>query len=266
MSHGSCGSLDGRVALRAVELDLGGTIFASLLFVGVYVIGKPLLGRIARSLSRRPAFRRLPESESYSVIRTILVVSLQAVTLILTITFVPYLRWQNWDPAVLLALIPAGVLLGIAEMSSSIVLSEYLIAGHNELARRSGRLTPVPPMIWLDSSRAGWMGQLNTASRVLPRPLGGLLVWLQVGGEEVMFRHCIPLLCGGGPVAFVIGGVLFVGMQAIGMPRIRSAAFPLLGATIMAVVHAYLYAVTGSLVPLVIAHATSFFVASRNRK
>lgn len=252
--------------MRAGEFDLGGALCGVALFIGVYVVGKPLLGRAARRLSRLSAFRRLPESESYSVIRTILVVTLQALVLVTTIAFVPYLRWQNWDPALLLVLVPAGIGLGIAEMASSIVLSEYMIAGYNTLTRHTGRLAPVPPMIWLDSSRAGWMGQLSTASRVLPRPLGGLLVWLQVGGEEMMFRHCIPLLCGGGPVGFALGGVLFVGMQAIGMPRLRSAAFPLLGAAIMAVVHAYLYAATGSLAPLVVAHATSFFVASRNRK
>ena len=252
--------------MRAAEFNLGGALLGLTLFVGVYVVGKPLLGRAARRLSRLSAFRRLPELESYSVIRTTFVVALQALVLVMTIAFVPYLRWQDWDLALLLVLILPGVGLGIAEMASSIVLSEYMIAGYNALTRRTSRLTPIPPMIWLDSSRAGWMGQLSTASRVLPRSLGGLFVWLQVGGEEVMFRHCIPLLCGGGPVGFALGGVLFVGMQAIGMPRLRSAAFPLLGAAIMALVHAYLYAATGSLAPLVIAHATSFFVASRNRK
>ncbi|WP_204011214.1 CPBP family glutamic-type intramembrane protease [Virgisporangium aurantiacum] len=200
--------------------------------------------------------------ESYSVIRTILVIALQVVVITTLLLHFRNLSLPAVSADLTLGLLVPGVALGITEMTCFGVAAEYVIGAYNVAARHS-RFGSVPPSVWMDSSRAGWMGQLHVAIRVMPGPTGPILVCLQVACEEVMFRHCFPLLIGGAVTGPVVSGALFVGMQATGMPRARSAVFPMVGAGIMAAVHSALYSRTGQLLPLVVAHAACFLLASR---
>ena len=109
------------------------------------------------------------------------------------------------------------------------------------------------------------MGQLMVVRRVLPHAPASMLIIGQIAGEEIIFRHCLPLLIGG-PIGAIVAGVLFVIMQAFGMPKWRSSVFPIIGAVLMAVARSILYFETnGAILPLIVAHATSFFVATRTR-
>jgi hypothetical protein len=242
-------------------------LLSLLIFAGYYWLFKDYLGVLARRVARWvPGGTTFTTKELYSLTKTILGISSQALLIIVVLVCFPVTRLAWSHPLAQLAAVPAGVALGLAEMAASIVAAKYVI-GMLAVAGRTGRLPglDVPGQVWVDSSRAGWMGSLVTIRQRL-RPLpSALVVWLQVSCEEVMFRQCFPLLIGG-LAGLWAGAALFVVMQIFGMPGWRSALFPVIGAVIMGAVHAYVFAHTSLIVPLIVAHGVSFFAATRTRQ
>lgn len=247
-------------------LDLPLLALSLAIFVGYYWLFKDFLRYVARrAVAWVPGGTRFTAKELYSVLRTLLVIASQALLIVVVMLFFPVTRIPLSHPLDELAWVPAGAALGIAEMAASIIAVKYLLLLLS-LVGRIGRLSrlDMPGQVWVDSSRAGWMGSLLAIRRSMPALPSTLAVWLQVSCEEIIFRQCFPMLIGG-VAGQVISAALFVVMQAFGMPGWRSALFPVIGALIMGSVHAYVFAHSSLIFPLIIAHGVSFFAATRTR-
>jgi hypothetical protein len=246
---------------------IGSAAAAVAIFVCYYWLLKDFLGVVSRRIvPRLPGGSKYTTKELYSVVKTVLGVTSQALLIVAVLIVFPSTRPTSLHLFGSIVLAPAGVLLGLAEMAASIIAAQYVLRIFDLVAARFDlRGASLPTQVWIDLSRAGWMGTMATIRKRFPRSLSISLVWAQVACEEAMFRHCFPLLIGGAPGRWVSAG-LFVIMQMFGMPGWRSALFPVIGAAVMGVTHAYVYALSPFLLPLIIAHATSFFAASRTRQ
>ncbi|GAA2319191.1 hypothetical protein GCM10010149_84780 [Nonomuraea roseoviolacea subsp. roseoviolacea] len=250
-----------------------------IIFFGYYYAGKKLLLRLARHCAEKTVRWGLSRSvlEKTALYELVLVVASHILVVVALLA---------WRGSVLpglgvdvgtLVLLPFGAALGVAQMVTSIFICQVLIsaigAGQaNERIRRLLRLSPaqaraISPAAWTDYSRAGWMRHHLVARTALPGAASVLLTTLQVTCEEIVFRGVFPLLVAssawGLDLGLWVSGVLFVLMQAFFMPSWRSAMFPLVGAAMMAATHGCLYASTGKIWPLVVAHAVSFFAAAK---
>lgn len=116
---------------------------------------------------------------------------------------------------------------------------------------------------WLTFSRGGWIKHHLQSMQLLPLYVSLLILIMQVGSEEIIFRGIIfnYFMPFGKGTAFVTSIGLFVMMQAFLMHRWQSAIFPMIGALVMGIVHSILYIITPLLWPLVVAHI-SFFLFS----
>lgn len=113
---------------------------------------------------------------------------------------------------------------------------------------------------WLTMGRGGWIKHHLQSIEILPIYLSLLVLTMQVGSEEVIFRgillnYFMPF---GDYVAFFTAWILFILMQAFLMNKWQSAIFPMIGAAVMGFVHSILYLQVPILWPLVIAHVTFF--------
>lgn len=153
-----------------------------------------------------------------------------------------------------------GVLLGIAMMGSSSVLSQFYIQFMLTLPRNK-----VAHHIndWLSMSRSGWIRHHFHTIEVLPIVIAIFITFSQVCAEEIVFKGVFInyFLSYGKVIALVISTVLFVYMQTFHMPNLFSAVFPMLGALVIGLVGGVLYLKIHSLVPLMIAHITFFVFA-----
>ena len=84
---------------------------------------------------------------------------------------------------------------------------------------------------------------------------------MQIGAEETVFRGIlIPYFNQDSVIiSVIISTALFILMQAFHMPSLLSALFPMIGATVMGIVHGILFINNPSIIPLIIAHL-SFFI------
>jgi hypothetical protein len=256
---------------------LATTAVVSAIFVGYYFVAKGLLLRLARYCATRTTSwgRRRSTMEITALYEIAFVVASHVIVV------TALLLWQGVGPLGLgvtartLVLLPFGVMLGIAQMVTSIFVCQVVIVGIG--AVRSSRRTrellhlgpatgpAVSPQAWTDYSRAGWMRHHLVAGSAAPRAVSMPLTTVQVACEEIVFRGVFPMMIAAtaGPgLGLWVSGLLFVIMQAFFMPRWQSAMFPVVGATLMAASHGYLFATIGEMWPLVVAHAVSFFAAA----
>jgi len=113
---------------------------------------------------------------------------------------------------------------------------------------------------WLTVGRGGWIKHHLQSMEILPIYLSLLILTMQVGSEEVIFRgilinYFMPF---GSVIAFFTALILFVGMQAFLMNRWQGAIFPMIGAAVMGFIHSVLYLQVPVLWPLIIAHVVFF--------
>lgn len=158
---------------------------------------------------------------------------------------------HGWTPALLVL----GALLGLGSLGLSAAL-----------VRAAVSLT-AEPAAWLVSGGGGWVRQFRAVGRVTTPGVAVLAVTLYVSGEEIVFRVVLlhVLQPAGDLVAAVVSTALFVGVQVAGMPSLRAAFFPVVGATVLGVAHAALYLAVPALVPLVVAHAVFLLGATARR-
>jgi membrane protease YdiL (CAAX protease family) len=111
---------------------------------------------------------------------------------------------------------------------------------------------------WTAISGAGWMRHYKHTIKLFPLVIAILIITLQIGSEEIIFRGIlIPLFEPyGAGVAFIVSTVLFVLMQWFHMPSLISAMFPVIGATVMGIIHGFLYIHHAAVTPLIISHLT----------
>ncbi len=177
------------------------------------------------------------------------------------LVFISNLFWsdlipKNWNAT----MIPLGLLLGIAEMSLIMFVSDLMMRLTRILFPEK---TPSTNEEWYIISQGGWMRSFRNAIKILPLPASLALIFLYVSIEETIFRALIiGSLKNQGIWAIIVSLVLFVWVQAFNTPSWSNSIFPMTGAAIMGVVHGILYFFVPDIFPLVIAHVTMFFAAT----
>lgn len=150
-----------------------------------------------------------------------------------------------------------GVFIGLGSVGLSILLCSV---GMKILEFVAKDKVPKTLEGWMAVANAGWIRHHKHTLKVLPVYIALLIITLQIGSEEVIFRVVLNHIFRpyGVEVAFVLSTVLFIFMQTLHMPSKASALFPVLGATIMGVIHGLIYMHNPSIVPLIISHLTFF--------
>ena len=146
-----------------------------------------------------------------------------------------------------------GIGLGVAELGCSAFLGTLALKA--ALAVGGGQACD-----WLGTGRGGWMGQFLAAGRAAPPWLFAPIVLAYVVGEEVIFRVVLieALRPFGAVIAIVTSSAWFVGVQALHMPTMRSALFPMAGGFVVGFVHSIIYWQAPEPALLALAHATFF--------
>lgn len=150
-----------------------------------------------------------------------------------------------------------GVLIGIGSVGLSILLCSVGMKIFEIIAKDK---SPKSIEGWMAVANAGWIRHHKHTIKVLPFYISLLIITLQIGSEEVIFRVVLNdvFMPYGIEIAFVISTGLFIFMQTLHMPSMASAMFPILGATVMGIIHGLIYIHNPSIVPLIISHLTFF--------
>jgi hypothetical protein len=171
--------------------------------------------------------------------------------------------------------LPAGVLVGRPFEPG--ILAAAAVLGAGELALTSLICTVIVELAvaaapgsgeetarrWTARTRGGWMSFFLLTARAAPSALTMASVCLYVVVEELIFRGIlVTAFSGWGAAAAVCGSAaLFVTVQAFGMPSRPAALFPMVGATVIGVVHGVLFWLVPAVAPLALAHV-AFFAAA----
>lgn len=160
------------------------------------------------------------------------------------------------DPFLLLS----GILLGVGTMALSSLVCRIVMEGIDFLHHRAA---PQDLQSWLTLSRGGWMRHHINNIQMLPWYLSSLLVTLQIGSEETIFRGILitHFLQYGVWVGVGLPACCFIVMQAFQTPSLMVALFPLVGALVSSVIFSFLYLKTHALLPLIVAHLTFFIIS-----
>ena len=157
-------------------------------------------------------------------------------------------------------LVGYGVLLGVGEMMIGTLVSRSLVQAVMLVAPAGG---PAGLDGWFTLSRGGWMRHYLRTMEICSLPVAALLLVVQVGCEELVFRGIlIGYFRPFGMVAAVgLSTAFFVAMQAFLMPSWRNALFPMVGAAVIGVVNGALFWTVPYLWPLIVAHIAFFVFA-----
>ncbi|MBA3537318.1 MAG: CPBP family intramembrane metalloprotease [Tatlockia sp.] len=150
-----------------------------------------------------------------------------------------------------------GILIGIGSVGISILLCTV---GMKVLESIAPDKAPKSIDGWMAVANAGWIRHHKHTIKVLPFYLALLIITLQIGSEEVIFRAVLThiFIPYGAKIALMISTLLFIYMQTLHMPSKTSAMFPVIGATVMGLTHGLIYLENPSIVPLIISHLTFF--------
>lgn len=240
-------------------IDIG---IGILVVLSYYKWGKTYLFKLAPAASRYAGLTRFYPLATATGIMELTLAALSHVLLCILFILISGIEYGalglfTFEPMMLLY----GVLLGAGTMATSSLISRGVMETGRMLLPQ--RVVPRDLQDWLILSRAGWLRHHMHAAQTLPRPIWLLIILLQVGSEELMFRGIFLNFYGSYNhfVALAMSTMLFVYMQTFLMPSWLSAMFPAIGGLVLGVVHGFLYLEHHSLLPLVVAHVTFFILA-----
>lgn len=149
-----------------------------------------------------------------------------------------------------------GILLGIGCMGVSGLFCKIATQIINSFKRDNS----ADLKTWLTLGRGGWIKHHLQSMEILPIYLSLLVLTMQVGSEEIIFRGIMInyFIQFGSGVAFFTSLSLFVLMQIFLMNRWEGAIFPMIGAGVMGFIHTILYLHAPLLWPLIVSHVTFF--------
>ena len=230
----------------------------SMIIILYYKYGKSCLINYAPAVSRYFSLTKyFPKSDIDGVVELAMIAASHVLFCALLIVILPvkfaviHVDWVD-VPAYFIY----GVLLGIGCMGLSALLCKIAIK-LVDLFRKDGAYNLKS---WLTMGRGGWIKHHLQSIEILPIYLSLLILVMQVGSEEVIFRGVILnyFMQFGDFAAFSTAWILFVLMQAFLMNKWQCAIFPMIGAGVMGFIHSVLYLQVPILWPLIIAHVTFF--------
>jgi hypothetical protein len=248
--------------------DAGALTRAAVVLAATWIVydvvmtttGDRCVPALRRLVAGRRAVRQWSPAELDGISRLVSSTVLQAAFLCALVPLTGVRLWPLIADRFQPALVAYGVALGVGEMALASMLCFVAI---RITTARSGRSQPYELDSWLSLTRAGWMRLFFRAAEVAPLPFVVLVSTLYIGVEEVVFRGVlVTFLRGLGPaVALVLPLVVFLAAQTFRMPSRESAMFPLVGASVVGVVHGALLLAVPNVVPLVVAHLAFFAFA-----
>lgn len=154
-------------------------------------------------------------------------------------------------------LVVLGLLLGVGELA----LAGFLCTVVVHLAGTLSRETSGDE--WVARARSGWMRYFVATARAAPPWFAAAAISLYVVVEEIVFRGIVISAASphGKAAACFVSVILFVAVQAFGMPSVRAALFPLVGAAVVGPIHALLFWQVQDVLPLAAAHLAYFGAA-----
>jgi Type II CAAX prenyl endopeptidase Rce1-like len=232
----------------------------SLLVIVFYRWFSPLFLNLFRRWMTIPYLEiTFPARDVYGAVRLVAAALLQALFFfVMSWVFRPPI--SSFFPAGFDGLILAlSIVLGIGEMAVATLLG-YSVMQAVALADTIARRTSPD---WRPIARGGWIQMYFKTIQVLPAPFGLASVFGYIAFEECIFRIIVTgTLAAESPyVAVTISTILFVIYQQFHTPSWRTAVFPMLGATVVGLVHGTIYLFVPNIGPLIIAHC-SFFAAA----
>jgi Type II CAAX prenyl endopeptidase Rce1-like len=230
-------------------------ILAALLLAFYRWLSPSLLNPFRRWMTIPSLEARHPTRDVYAAVRLLGAASLQALLFwFLLNAFAVRMRFSIKDLDPVIAVL--SILLGIAEMSVATLLGYSAMRTVGLLDAAAGRRSPP----WSGVAKGGWIQMYFKTIEVLPIPFGALAVLAYIAFEECIFRGIvIGIMLPAGPYVAVVGStILFATYQIFHTPGWRTAIFPILGASVVGIVHGVLYIVFPNIVPLVIAHCCFF--------
>lgn len=201
--------------------------------------------------------RYFPMDDIKGTVELAMIASSHVIFCLLLLYFLP-IRWMSFH--ISLYEIPIfliyGILLGIGCMGVSGLFCKVGVQVIGSVSKSNNHDLKT----WLTIGRGGWIKHHLQSMEILPIYLSLLVLTMQVGSEEVIFRgillsYFMPF---GKIIAFFTALSLFVGMQAFLMNRWQGAIFPMIGAAVMGFIHSILYIQSPVIWPLIVAHVTFF--------
>lgn len=230
-----------------------------VLLVGFYYYFKKLIFSYAPKIaSKTPLIYKYPYAQVVGLIELFAVASFHVLfCLVLLRAFDINMRFIFLNFTLLDCFL--GVLIGVGSMGTSVLFCTVAMKLIDYYALRKGKKARSLSE-WYAISGAGWIRHHKHNIQILPLFLAIIIITMQVGSEETIFRSVLfqaysPF---GVKTAFFISTALFVYMQIFHMPSMLSAMFPMVGASVMGVVHGLLYIYHPSMVPLIISHIAFF--------
>jgi hypothetical protein len=240
------------VAMNAIALSV-------IILVFYQWLSPALLNPFRRWMTIPALEAKFPVRDVYAAVRLVAAAVLQAMLFfVLLWVFHPSLSRSlraNFDPITILL----ACVLGVAEMSVATLLGYSVMQGIRLIDTSTGRRSAD----WRAVARGGWIQMYFKTIEVLPFPLGALSVFLYIAFEECIFRVIVigVVAPASSSAALLTSTALFVTYQKFHTPGWRTAVFPMLGASVVGIVHGLLYLSVPNIVPLIVAHL-SFFASA----
>src|SRR3990167_4411245 len=237
-------------------------IFIMLIFIAYYKYGKLLIIRHADKVARYFKLTcYFPLDDIKGTIELAMIALSHVVFCLLLLTIFPVTDFFTLSLKIgaLPIYLIYGILIGIGCMGISALCCQIAI----QIIRFFQKDNQYDLKSWLTVGRGGWIKHHLQSMEILPFYFSLIVLTMQVGSEEIIFRAILlnyfaPF---GKMVALLTACSLFIFMQAFLTHRWQTAIFPMIGATVMGIVHSILYLQMPMIFTLIVAHVT-FFIFS----
>ena len=231
----------------------------SVLLIAYYGYALPRFGNLAPAVVRRLASARsIPLDDSEKIGRLAFAGISQSLFCVLLALVLGVRMPPPRIDATLLVLILMAVLLGAAEMAGSGWLAQLVVNISIATSPRGGSTDA-----WLAAGKGGWIREYRKAIEHLPLGFALGVIVLYVGVEELIFREVLlrAFRPHGDAIAVVASTFFFAAVQAFSTSSWRNAMFPIVGASVVGIVHALLWLAIPNVLPLIVAHVSFFLIA-----
>lgn len=231
-------------------------IFTIIILLSFYNYGKKLIFKVSPTIADHTTVKNHSLSQITGVIELSIVASCHVIFCALLIFFFKIDAYSIFKNTSLINCL-YGVLIGIGSVGFSILLCTV---GMKLLETITPQKAPSNLEGWMAVANAGWIRHHKQTLKVLPFSIALLIITMQIGSEEIIFRAVLThiFIPYGTVFAFSTSILLFVFMQTLHMPSKTSAMFPVIGAIVMGITHEVLYLQNPSVIPLIISHLTFF--------
>ena len=228
-----------------------------------YVLAKVFDKWVLHQVLKTRWAQNYPVNQLNSLVN-IIVAGIMQFLLLIVLSFMFPIAWKNlllthFKPIHILF----GLLLGAAEMATAnflviVMMTSLAFVGSSDIKNRLKG--------WKEMSYGGWINFFKISRENSNGYIIVLLIIFHIVIEELLFRGIVLqtyFQIEGIPysVVLILPTLLFVLAQLAGMPSLWHAFFPMCSALVMGFVHNWLLLKVASIIPLIVAHITYFYLS-----